>query len=290
MSEDRFIDLRPPQVGPSPSTAFRIFEGDWAYHVPVEGTKTGTMQVFVRQPRTIHLLKEYFPDHADLDVLELGPHEGEHTFHLNNLPVRHIYAIEGRPANFLKCLIVKNELGLSRARFAVGDFVQYMAANKTVWDIAYCCGVLYHMTDPAEVLRLLARTCRGMILNTAVFDLDQMKAADARTSDEQFPTNWLRDVSPDGREHKAASGTYIYHRREYHTSAHSEIMGHGNSHAGEANLVSAATLRQIITDVGGAILQWDDAPNPRSPNVVCVVKFEANHSHCPEPAASRAEQ
>lgn len=268
-----FIDLTPSPRGAAPANAFNIFRGDWAYAVPGAEAETGERETFLRAPVGITMMQRYFPDHADFEVLELGPHEAEHTFHLNNLPVRHVYAIEGRPANFLKCLIVKNEVGLERARFALGDFVIYLSSSQKVWDLAYCCGVLYHMADPVRVLRLLSQRCKRLVMTTAVFDLEEMRAADRRSESSRFPTNWLQDVSCEGHPHDLDGRTYTYHRRTFRVSPKQVILGHGNPHSAFANIISAATLRQAVGDVGGTIAHWNETSNDREPSVECVVTF-----------------
>lgn len=273
-----FINLLPPEGGAASANAFNIFKGHWAYEIPVPNVTTGTMSAFKHEPIGVRLIKEHFPNHTDFDVLELGSHEGEHSYHLNNLPVRHVYGIEGRPANFLKCLIVKNELGLNRVRFAVGDFIQYLRFCKKQWDLTYCCGVLYHMSDPAEVLRLISTTTKRLVLSTAIFDWKEMSAADERTKNAQFPTNWLRDINPRGYQHRNNEGKiYTYYPRTFHQSTLNTIVGHGNSHADHANLIDAHTLRKILEDLGGNILYWNVAPDERTPSAEAVIDFSHLH-------------
>lgn len=277
MSE--FINLTPPKGGASAQNAFDIFKGSWAYDVPVDGTVTGKYETFRRTPPGIAMMQQHFPDHGNFDVLELGPHEGEHSFHLNKM-VRHVYAIEGRPANFLKCLVVKNELAMHRVRFAVGDFVQYLAspASSKTWDLTYCCGVLYHMADPAELLRLISTKSRRLILTTQVFDWEAMKIADAHTeSIKLFPTNWCRDTEQSPTRHEAKTGVYDYHRRVYFDTARQSVLGHGASHTLHAHMISADTLKRIIEDVGGKLLHWQVHTNPRGPTTDAVVDFSHLH-------------
>jgi hypothetical protein len=263
-----FLNLTPPPSGASPANAVNIFRGHWAYKLPMEGVESGQMTSFFSEPPGVKLLKKHYPNHRDFDLLELGPHEGEHSYHLNSI-VRHAYAVEGRPANYLKCLVVKNELGLNNVRFALGDAVEYLKLGKHRWDIGYCAGFLYHMADPAAVIRLLAQRTKRLILTTVVMDWKEMEAADQRTADDQFPTNWTKFIEREPHEVRG----YEYFRRIFQSSEAGTVLGHGASHTEYAHLVTAETLKRIIADAGGRILWFERFVDHRSPHVETVVEF-----------------
>jgi Protein of unknown function (DUF1698) len=83
-----------------------------------------------------------------MTVLELGPLEGAHTYRLQQLGAGRILAIESNVEAYLKCLIVKEALGMKRAEFMLGDFTLYLQECTERFDLVFCCGVLYHMQDP----------------------------------------------------------------------------------------------------------------------------------------------
>jgi hypothetical protein len=89
------------------------------------------------------------------NIIELGPLEAAHTYSLENLGAASITAVEANAEAFLKCLIVKELLGLSRSRFLHGDVVQYLSANPPKADLIFCSGILYHMANPIELIRLM---------------------------------------------------------------------------------------------------------------------------------------
>jgi hypothetical protein len=89
-------------------------------------------------------------------VLELGPLEAAHTFLLGRLGASEIVAVEANTEAFLKCLIIKEALALTNARFLCGDIVAYLAECDSRFDLIFCSGVLYHMSDPLDLIRLIA--------------------------------------------------------------------------------------------------------------------------------------
>jgi len=82
-------------------------------------------------------------------VLELGSLEAAHT----KMLCEHgafVTAIEGNPDCFLRCLIVKEAFDL-KAKFIFGDFCEYV--KDCGWfDIVSATGVLYHQTNPVELI------------------------------------------------------------------------------------------------------------------------------------------
>ncbi len=267
------INLMVPSGGPSPQSEFDIFDGHWAYHIPVENTRTGSRPTFFHQPNLIKLIKTFYPAHAEYDVLELGPHEGEHSFHLHHLPVRHVYSIEGRPTNFLKCLIVKNQLFLDRVRFSVGNFVEYLKFGKKKWDIIYCSGVLYHMSDPVEVINFISKRTKILALSTHVYHEEQMRSADERTAQDRYPTGWLNSIDQDGIEVERLGLNLIYYPRRFSETAEQQISGQGASHSMFANFMLYEDIVRVVATLGGSIVHAEDTGNGRGPHVDMIIEF-----------------
>jgi hypothetical protein len=93
---------------------------------------------------------------AGKTILELGPFEAHDTYQLEALGPACIVAIENNRDNFLKCLIVKNILGL-RSTFLHGDMLRYLHEADVRYDVCWASGVLYHMTNPLGLLQGLAK-------------------------------------------------------------------------------------------------------------------------------------
>jgi hypothetical protein len=143
---------------PHPRNIAALFKGQWLSKLPEEiGFADGTHPLFVddRIERILHQV-----DITGCDVLELGPLEGGHTQLLHNAGAKSITAIESNSMSYLRCLAVKEMLGLNNARFLLGDFVEYLRERRHSFDVALAFGVLYHMQNPVELLDLLSHACR----------------------------------------------------------------------------------------------------------------------------------
>ena len=85
-------------------------------------------------------------------VLELGPLEGGHSFMLQKAGALMVTAIEANVRALLKCLITKEITRLTACEFLCGDFIEYLRRTDTSYDAVLASGVLYHMTEPLELL------------------------------------------------------------------------------------------------------------------------------------------
>ncbi|HEY0421696.1 MAG TPA: methyltransferase domain-containing protein [Rhodopila sp.] len=149
------FELRPP----APQNAVDIFAGKWASDLtPVcDVTGTGSAALF-RDVRPGQAADSLGHD-GRLDgfrLLELGPLEAAHSYQLEQLGASEIIAVEANTEAFLKCLVVKEILGLKNVRFLCGDIVAYLKSCTRRFDMIFCSGVLYHMSDPLELIRLMS--------------------------------------------------------------------------------------------------------------------------------------
>lgn len=103
-------------------------------------------------------------------VLELGPLEGAHSTRLERAGAASVVAIEANPEAFLKCLIVKETMRLERTHLLCGDFVEYLRGSPPQFDAAVACGVLYHMSNPVELIALLSKVSGRLFLWTHYYD------------------------------------------------------------------------------------------------------------------------
>lgn len=150
---------------------FDLFAGEWTSAVPTPGepTTTGPRADLFDDPR-LHWLLAHTGPLEGRRVLELGPLEGGHTAMLERAGAQ-VLAIEANERAFLRCLVVKNALGL-RSTFRLGDFVAYLREASEHFDLIHASGVLYHMADPPELLELLARHGDQVFLWTHYYDAD----------------------------------------------------------------------------------------------------------------------
>ncbi len=163
-------------AAPSAQGSLDLFKGEWisAFPEPFNNCQAGTIPLFA-DPKVAWAISRWGGVEG-LRVLELGPLEGMHTYLLEQNGAASITAIEGNPKAFLRCLVSKELLGLKRASFLYGDFVEFLRQpTKDRFDVAVASGVLYHMEDPVELLGRLAAVCSRLYLWTHFFDAESVR-------------------------------------------------------------------------------------------------------------------
>lgn len=166
---------------PSAQTALDIFKDLWLHQVPIEGTVSGAAAGYLDLDPTVWLAEQTFGSLRGLRCLELGPFEGEISWSLHCAGAD-VVSIEARRRNFLKCLIVKNLLGMSNVRFMLGDFMRHLEEPGPEYDFCMARGVLYHMPDPLRLIELIAGRCRRVLIGTnyvspRIFNVDDIPDA-----------------------------------------------------------------------------------------------------------------
>jgi hypothetical protein len=166
----RRMTITTEYVGSAPSVqnALDIFRGRWFSQLPLPDARAGDVALF-EDPRIAWALSE-LDDLRGKTVLELGPLEAAHSYMLERAGAASIVSIEANPEAFLKCLIVKESLGLAHTHFLCGDFIEYLRASPPRFDAAIASGVLYHMRNPVELIGLLSRITGTLFLWTHYYD------------------------------------------------------------------------------------------------------------------------
>jgi hypothetical protein len=155
---------------PSPQQVLDIFKGEWMSVLPAPycDLRAGGTPTF-GDPR-LKWGVERLGGVTGRRVVELGPMEGGHTWMLEQLGAAEITAIEASDRAYLKCLTVKELTGMRRAHFLYGDAIAYLRETTEHFDVGIASGILYHMTNPVELLALLAARCDRMFLWTHYYD------------------------------------------------------------------------------------------------------------------------
>jgi hypothetical protein len=113
----------------------------------------------------------YFMDFRGLRVLELGPRDGHHSIMLEKMGAREVVSIEGRRENYEDCLRTKERYGLDRTTFYLAD-IEALAAGRAgppftgTFDVVFCTGLLYHLTDPGRTLDWCREQAGELFLQT----------------------------------------------------------------------------------------------------------------------------
>lgn len=162
---------------PGPQNALDIFAGEWSCRLPppFEQLRAGHAPLF--RDLRIEWAAQALGGVQGQRVLELGPLEGGHSYLLEQLGAASVLAIEANARAFLKCLIVKEIVPLTRTKFLCGDFLEYLRRDPPRFDLALACGVLYHLRQPAALIRWLARITDRLIVWTHYYDEAAIQAA-----------------------------------------------------------------------------------------------------------------
>ena len=101
-----------------------------------------------------------------------------------------VTAVEGSTRAYLKCLVVKELLGLDRCHFLLGDFLEYLRTTDVRADLVVASGVLYHAPDPIALLEAIGAVTDRIGIWThyferTVIDADPAKARLFQSAPEQ---------------------------------------------------------------------------------------------------------
>jgi hypothetical protein len=159
---------------PSVQQTLDLFRNKWASRMPAKlgQVEAGDAALF-EDPRVewavTNLSGIGFPIAASA-VLELGPLEGGHTYGLIRAGAKSVTAVEAHPEAFLKCLVLKELVGMERVNFLYGDAIEFMRSIGHTYDVGFASGFLYHMANPVEALELLCKRTRALFLWTVYWD------------------------------------------------------------------------------------------------------------------------
>jgi hypothetical protein len=161
------------QRAPAHTNAIDIFSGHWATDLSkLNAEWHGGAADLANDPRPMLAAQTLgTADRVDgMTILELGPLEGLHTHRFEQLGAARILAIESNVEAYLKCLVMKEALGMKRAEFLLGDFNLYLQGGAPRFDMVFACGVLYHMEDPLALIRAIARATDRCFVWTQCFE------------------------------------------------------------------------------------------------------------------------
>jgi SAM-dependent methyltransferase len=164
------------QRRPAAQNAVDLFEGRWATLGAVSGVAAPSrFNLFEpdNDPRPAlagRALGNAAGRFDGMRVLELGPLEGAHAYQLERLGAASVLAVEANAEHFLKCLVVKEILGLGRSRFMLGDALAFLEGTDERFDVVFCAGILYHVKDPVRLIELLGRVTDKVFIYTHYHD------------------------------------------------------------------------------------------------------------------------
>ena len=248
-------------AAPSAQGTLGIFPDGWAEAVPVP--ESGLSPTGLYADARIRWFLHVAQGVTGKSVLELGPLEGAHTWMLEQAGASRITAVESNARAFLKCLTVKELMGMDRAGFLFGDFMEYLRRNEEHFEAVLACGVLYHLRDPHTLFPLLHARCTGPVLlwthywSPAIHDSNPGLAKRLTT---------MREVT-------LASGQVVQlHRHDYERQVSSSRFWGGNAHHSE--WMERAGLEAAIAAGGWRIVAtaFDEPGHVNGPAVAMVLQ------------------
>lgn len=162
---------------PHPQNVIDIFKDEWSSKMPADSglqSTPGTARLF--EDERVKWVEKTFGGFTDLDVLELGPLEGGHSYILQQGGAKSVLAIEANQRAYLKCLCIKEVFNLHKVKFLLGDFNAYLEENKRTYDLIIAAGVLYHMKDPVRLIDLITHQTDRIYLQTHYYNHDIIAA------------------------------------------------------------------------------------------------------------------
>ncbi|HUY65095.1 MAG TPA: class I SAM-dependent methyltransferase [Acidimicrobiales bacterium] len=195
---------------PGPDSAVGLFAGQWSSRLPPPYEDLTGAGADLFEDGRITWAASQFGNLRDMRVLELGPLEGGHSYMLDRMGVAEVTAIEANRRAYLRCLVVKEVLGMPAAHFLCGDFMAYLrdaVSRGDRWDLCLAVGVLYHQQDPVALLELACSVSDRLLLWSHYYD----GAILGRRPE-------LAANFPSSRSQTTAGFTHTLHRHEYGAS------------------------------------------------------------------------
>jgi hypothetical protein len=187
---------------PTPQTALDIFKGTWISSFPGEFSQYNAGNIPLFEDIRILESTKFLGPIEGKSFLDLGPLEGGQAYVLEKMGARSIVSVEANAQLYLKCLIVKEILGMQRVRFLCGDVIQFLKNTSEKFDVGIASGILYHMDDPVELLSLLSQKTDKLMIWTHYF------------CEEEPSRNKINSFTK-ATMHTFQGETYRYYRQEY---------------------------------------------------------------------------
>lgn len=93
-------------------------------------------------------------------VLDIGCNCGFFSLDLAARGAKHVHGIDLRPENIAQARFVAEFYGIENVTFATADVDEFAEAQQ--WDVVLNLGVLYHVTNPLDLIRRTHQLCRQL--------------------------------------------------------------------------------------------------------------------------------
>jgi hypothetical protein len=156
---------------PTNQNILDISKDEWSSKLPSNNnliTNPGISPLF--EDSRVTWAEEVLGSFCNLHILELGPLEGGHSYMLEKSGAKKVISIEANTHAFLKCLCIKEIMDLHNVEFKLGDFISYLKNTNKLFDVVFASGVLYHMMEPLQLLKLISVVTNRVFIWTHYYD------------------------------------------------------------------------------------------------------------------------
>ena len=156
-----------------------------------DGTRTGPAGELLAESSVcltaLGLLDEQFAgeDRSQVTVADLGCLEAGYTAAFAQAGYQ-ATGVEARSANMGKCRLVADALKLPNMVF-IQDDARNLEARGLAFDAVFCCGLLYHLDQPAAFLRMLGRITRRLLIVQSHYSVS------CAEENEGYRGHWYQD-------------------------------------------------------------------------------------------------
>lgn len=151
---------------------FRM-RGPWITRFEIDGRQYGGWYDGPADPR----LDWFFGRFPRIStILELGALEGGHSTGMARRPhVERVVAIEGRQSNIVRARFAQQQTRSKKIEFILADLEQVDLSIWGKFDAVFCCGLLYHLPRPWELIERIGKASDRLFLSTHFVPDDQAK-------------------------------------------------------------------------------------------------------------------
>jgi tRNA (mo5U34)-methyltransferase len=125
-----------------------------------------------RRDKLVRIIKERVPNAANLTAIDCASHEGYYSIEL----ARHFHQVRGieiRPESISAARLITRALGIGNIEYTEADLQHLSFSEDLRAEFVLVYGLLYHLENPIQTLRLASRLSRKHILiETQVFPFD----------------------------------------------------------------------------------------------------------------------
>ena len=100
-------------------------------------------------------------------ILDIGSHTGIFSWAALQLGAKFTHGIDVEKRTTKRCieLFSKEEISPSKYKFETSDILEFLeGVEKNSFDTIFCFGILYYMTEPYRLLKLMARAAKETVL------------------------------------------------------------------------------------------------------------------------------